>query len=99
MKAMQLAMTERREDMLLLKRDPNAHYMESYNVLFEGRCVGRIYKAISHAPREAPWFWGLDFFEWQGDDGPQYGNVANREAAMKAFRVAWDRRPKASGKR
>ena len=19
--------------------------------------------AISHAPREAPWFWGLDFFE------------------------------------
>ena len=90
-------MTERREETLILKRDPNARYTESYNVLFEGRCVGRIYKAISHAPRETPWFWGLDFFEWQGSDGPQYGN-ANREAAMKAFRAAWDRRPKASGK-
>jgi hypothetical protein len=33
----------------------------------------------------------LDFFEWQGSDGPQYGNAANREAAMKAFRAAWDR--------
>jgi hypothetical protein len=85
-------MTERREETLILKRDPNARYTESYNVLFEGRCVGRIYKAISHAPRETPWFWGLDFFEWQGSDGPQYGNAANREAAMNAFRAAWDRR-------
>ena len=91
-------MTERREEPLILKRDPNARYTESYNVLFEGRYVGRIYKAISHAPRETPWFWGLDFFEWQGSGGPQYGNAANREAAMRAFRTAWDRRPKASGK-
>ena len=29
---------------------------------------------------------------------PQYGNAANREAAMKAFLAAWDRRPKAGGK-
>ena len=36
--------------------------------------------------REAPWFWGLDFLEWQRSDGPQYGNAANREAAMKAVR-------------
>jgi hypothetical protein len=80
-------------DQLILKRDPNARYTESYNVLFEGRCVGRIYKAISHAPREARWFWGLDFFEWQGSDGPQYGQVASLEAAKQAFRAAWDRRP------
>ena len=91
-------MTERRKETLILKRDPNARYTESYNVLFEGRNVGRIYKAISHAPREAPWFWGLDFFEWQGSDEPQYGNVASLEAAKHAFRAAWDRRPKASGK-
>ena len=60
---------------------------------FEGRCVGRIYKAISHAPREAPWFWGLEFHEWQGSDGPQYGQVATLETAKQAFRAAWDRRP------
>jgi len=44
------------------------------------------------ASRETPWFWGLEFHEWQGSDGPQYGNVANREVAMQAFRAAWDRR-------
>jgi len=36
---------------------------------------------------------GLEFHQWQGSDAPQYGNAANREAAMKAFRTAWDRRP------
>ena len=60
--------------------------------------AGRIYKAVSHAPRAAPWFWGLDFHEWQGSDGPQYGNVASLEATKQVFRAAWDRRPKASGK-
>ena len=41
------------EETLILKRDPDARYTESYNVLFEGRHVGRIYKAVSHAPRAA----------------------------------------------
>ena len=57
------------EETLILKRNPDAKYSESHNVLFEGRYVGRIYKAISHAPHEAPWFWGLDFFEWQAAMG------------------------------
>ena len=82
-----------REETLILKRNPDAKYSESYNVLFEGRHVGRIYKAVSHAPREAPWFWGLEFHEGQGSDVPQYGNVANLEAAKQAFRAAWNRRP------
>jgi hypothetical protein len=83
--------------MLILKRNPDARYTESYNV-FEGRHVGRIYKAVSHAPRETPWLWGLEFHEWHGSDGLQYGNVATLEAAKQAFRAAWDRRPKAHGK-
>ena len=70
--------------MLILKRNPDARYTESYNVLFEGRHVGRIYRAISHAPREAPWFWGLEFHEWQGSDGPQYGHVATLEVLFCA---------------
>jgi len=41
---------------------------------------------------------GLEFHEWQGSDGPQYSNVATLEAAKQAFRAAWDRGPKASGK-
>ena len=70
--------------MLILKRNPDARYTESYNVLFEGRCVRRIYKPISHAPREAPWFWGLEFHEWQGSDGPQHGNVATLKVLFGA---------------
>ena len=85
-------MTERREESLILKRNPDARYTESYNVLFEGRCVGRIYKAISHAPREAPWFWGLEFHEWQGCKGPQYGNAEDRATAMAAFKATWESR-------
>jgi hypothetical protein len=85
-------------DQLILKRNPDAESSDSYNVLFEGLHVGRIYKAVSHAPREAPWFWGLELHEWQGSDGPQYGQVATLEAAKQAFRAAWDRRPKTSGK-
>ena len=38
--------------MLILKRNPDAEYSESYNVLFEGRYVGRIYKAVSHTSRD-----------------------------------------------
>jgi len=74
-------MTERREETLILKRNPDAEYSESYNALFEGRHVGRIYKAVSHAPREAPWFWSLDFHEWQGSDGPEYLGLIHRRIA------------------
>jgi len=79
--------------MLILKH-PDAKYSESYNVLFE-RTVCRSYLQGRSpcAPLEAPWFWGLEFHEWQGSDGPQYGNVAALEAAKQAFRAAWDRRP------
>ena len=87
------------EEALILKRNPDAEYSESYNVLFEGRYVDRIYKAVFHAPREVPWFWGLEFHEWQGSDRPQYGNVATLEAAKQAFRTVWDRRLKAHGRR
>jgi hypothetical protein len=31
--------------------------------------------------QDTPWFWSLEFHEWQGSDGPQYGNVADLEAA------------------
>ena len=67
---------------------------KAYNVFFEGWYVGRI-----GAPKDAPCFWDLEFHEWQGSDGPQYGNVATLEAAKQAFRAGWDRRLKARGHR
>ena len=53
------------ENTLILKRNPNAEYSESYNVLFEGRHVGRIYKAVSHTPRDAgSWRLARNSFAW-----------------------------------
>ena len=40
-------------------------------------------RPFPHAPREA-WFWGLEFHEWQGSDGPQHGNVATLEVLFCA---------------
>jgi hypothetical protein len=41
------------EATLILRRNPDAKRSEGYDVFFEGR-HGRIYEAVSHAPRETP---------------------------------------------
>ena len=68
--------------MLILKRNPDAKYSESYNVLFERTvCRSHLQGRSPCAPLEAPWFWGLEFHEWQGSDGPQYAPAAIFEAS------------------
>ncbi len=79
--------------MLTLRRNPDADQSESYNILFERRYVGRISYVGAGAPKDRPWFWGLECHEWQGSDRPQYGNVANLDAAKAAFRAAWEKGP------
>jgi hypothetical protein len=49
--------------MLTLKRNPDADRDESYLVHFKGRYVGRIFYVGAGAPKDAPWFWGLEFHE------------------------------------
>jgi len=44
------------------------------------------------APKDRPWFWGLEFHEWLRCSGPQYGNADDREAAMVAFKATWSSR-------
>jgi hypothetical protein len=77
---------------LILKRDKDFLLGEGYLVYCEGCCIGRIFYAGAGAPKDQPWFWGLSFHEWRGSRGPQYGNVADLEAAKAAFRAAWERR-------
>ena len=76
--------------MLVLKKDTEVSQTESYNVLHEGRYVGRIF--YDGMPRDRPWFWGLEFHEWLKCKGPQYGNAADRQAAMAAFKATWESR-------
>ena len=75
------------EEVLILKRNPDATTRRG-GMHLQGR--------FSRAAR-SPVVWSLEFHEWQGSDGPQYGNAASLEAAKQAFRAAWDRRPKAKG--
>jgi hypothetical protein len=76
------------EDTLILKRDPDTRYTESYNVLFEGRHVGRIYKAVSHAPRESPLLLSPSGLDLQALVG--YDTTAKQAAVLGVCRAtAW----------
>jgi hypothetical protein len=79
--------------MLLLRRNLENENDESYVVLSDGRYVWRIFYAGAGAQKDRPWFWGLEFHEWEGCKGPQYGNAEDREAAMAAFKATWESRP------
>jgi hypothetical protein len=75
--------------MLRLKPEGSADF---FQVLTEdGRHAGRIFKSNS-APAETPWFWTIEWFSRRGT-GPHQGYGATPEAAMMAFRRAWDSSP------
>jgi hypothetical protein len=58
---------------LLLKRHKDYLQGEGYLVFFDDRCVGRIFNADAGAPKDQPWFWGLEFHEWQGSEARNTG--------------------------
>jgi hypothetical protein len=60
---------------------------------FEGRYFGPHLQGRFPCAARRPWFWGLDFFEWQGSDAPQYG-----KAAKVAFCAAWESQAKGDRK-
>jgi hypothetical protein len=76
------------QSQLLLKRSALASAgFEDYDVLADGKYVGRIYKGQAGASGR-PWFWGLasDYYRY-----PSHGYESTREAAMAAFRKCWER--------
>jgi len=73
--------------MLPLRGNLEDEEHQSYVVLSDGRYVGRIFYAGAGAPKDRPWFWGLEYHEWLKCKGPQCGNVEDREAAMAAFKA------------
>jgi hypothetical protein len=70
---------------------------EQYEVVFEGRHVGRIYLANPHDKAGFNWYWGINWFERPRETAHHSnlwdGYVDSRDAAMIAFRKAWDARP------
>jgi hypothetical protein len=81
-------------DQLVLKRAsasrPSGEWSDDdYDVLAEGKVVGRIFK-VRAAPVGTPWMWTL-MFGCHEDRTPTHGYEPSREAAMKAFAKSWRR--------
>jgi hypothetical protein len=82
------------KDYLTLKRAsasrPSGEWSDDdYDVLADGKAVGRIMKAEA-APVGMPWMWTL-LFDYHDDRTPTHGYEPTREAAMAAFAKSWRR--------
>ena len=76
---------------LILKRgDPSRRRDNDYEVLEDGKVVGRIFKVPAASPEGRPWMWA------SGHGGHHiqraaHGYEATREAEMAAFAKSWRR--------
>jgi hypothetical protein len=82
------------KDYLTLKRAsasrPSGEWGDDdYDVLADGKVVGRIMKAEA-APVGMPWMRTL-LFDYHEDRAPTHGYEPTREAAMAAFAKSWRR--------
>jgi hypothetical protein len=66
---------------------------EDYDVLSDGKVVGRIYEdASANTPPDMRWFWSV--LVTPATPGVTNGTAATREQAMAKFRWAWDQQAK-----
>jgi hypothetical protein len=79
---------------LILRRTtrPDSLIPEDFDVICDGAVVGRVFFTGDTSPRARAWFWGLAYGHIE-DRIPTHGYEPTREAAMAAFRRAWDRSP------
>ena len=76
---------------LILKRgDPSRRRDDDYDVLEDGKVIGRIFRVPAAAPEGRPWMWA------SGHGGHHieraaHGYAATREEAMSAFAKSWRR--------
>src|SRR5438067_797912 len=65
---------------------------EDFDVLADGKVVGRIYEdASASTPPELRWFWSVTAIV-PATPGLTNGAAATREEAMAKFRAAWESR-------
>jgi hypothetical protein len=80
---------------LVLKRGKFSHppgqwQDEDYDVLWNGKVVGRIYDdASAGTPPDMRWFWSVTAIV-PATPGRTNGTAATREEAMSKFRAAWN---------
>jgi hypothetical protein len=80
---------------LILKRAklsrPSGQWQdEDYDVLADGKAIGRIYEqGGAGEPPELRWFWSIMIVP--ATPGVTNGHAATREEAMAKFRAAWEK--------
>jgi hypothetical protein len=76
---------------LLLRRAREAFRDQNdYDVVSDGKKVGRIFRPGAGAPRDLPWFWTIT--AWPMPDTvrkPYLGYTETRADAMSAFAKSW----------
>jgi len=64
---------------------------EDYDVLFDGKAVGRIYEdGSASTPPDIQWFWSVTEIVPAVPNGT-YGHAATREEAVAKFGEAWEK--------
>jgi hypothetical protein len=64
---------------------------EDYDVIADGKPVGRIYENASvSAPPDMRWFWSVTAIV-PATPGVTRGHAATREGAIAKFRAAWEK--------
>jgi hypothetical protein len=61
---------------------------DDYEVMSDGRAIGRIYRPHAGAPRDRPWEWTITTLIL-APASPSYGFTATREEAKAAFAATW----------
>ena len=74
---------------LVLKHAPIGDNEDDYDMLADGKVVGRIFVSQA-APRDRQWMWTIAYGHHE-DRTPTRGYEATREAAMAAFATSWRR--------
>jgi hypothetical protein len=74
---------------LILKRAPIGDNQEDYDVLEDGKVVGRIFHLEGAAPEGRPWMWASG--HGVHIKRAAHGYEPTREATMAAFAKSWRR--------
>ena len=79
------------EELILRHATPRSSWLwseDDYDVISEGKAVGRIFRPGAGAPQTEPWVWSI-FFECRKLGRPYNGNAVDCECAMAEFAEAW----------
>jgi hypothetical protein len=74
-----------------IEQSPAFAHLEDWDVLDDGKPVGRIYEKHVRASPDQAWFWSITEYAEPRSGLPTSGTTETFEAAKAAFRKNWDK--------